>query len=80
MDLPKPLPQNEQKRIATLEFNAATRAYIDRWKKNMQSAPGGVRIVELPRANHYLFLSNADDVIRELRTFLSSLSSRAQLW
>lgn len=73
MELPKPLPQNEQKRNATLEFNAATRAYIDRWKKNMQNSPGGVHIVDLRRANHYLFLSNADDVVRELKVFLAGL-------
>jgi len=75
LELPKPLPENEQKRTATVEFNAATRAYIDRWKKNMQNAPGGVRIVDLQRANHYLFLSNADDVIRELKLFLASAKS-----
>lgn len=62
-------------RIATLEFNAATRAYVDRWKKNLMTAPGGVRIVDLPGANHYLFLSNPDDVIRELKAFLAATSS-----
>ena len=31
---------------------------------------GGVRIVELPGANRYLFPSNAVDVIREVRVLL----------
>lgn len=72
LDLPKALPENEQKRTATIEFNAATRAYVDRWKKNMQTARGGVRIVELQGANHYLFLSNADEAVREVKVFFAS--------
>lgn len=52
--------------------------YADRWKKNMQAARGGVRIVELAGANHYLFLSNADDVVRELRCLWGDCTRRLQ--
>lgn len=55
-------------------FDAATAACIARWKKNFQNAPGGVRIVDLPGANHYLFLSNEADVLHELGVFLAGLN------
>jgi non-heme chloroperoxidase len=31
------------------------------------------RVVRLPGANHYVFLSNEADVLREMRAFLSRL-------
>lgn len=31
------------------------------------------RVIQLPHANHYVFLSNEVDVLREMRTFLASL-------
>jgi len=45
------------------------RIRIDRIK----SAPGGARVVELWGADHFVFLSNEADVLRELRAFLASL-------
>jgi pimeloyl-ACP methyl ester carboxylesterase len=70
---PKYQPKNAQERAAIEDFDVATAAYINRWKKNLQSAPGGVRVVEVPGANHYIFLSNEEDVLRELETFLAAL-------
>jgi hypothetical protein len=32
-----------------------------------------VRIVNLPGANHYLFISNEADVLREMRVILATL-------
>ncbi|MBZ5507389.1 MAG: alpha/beta hydrolase [Acidobacteriia bacterium] len=66
-------PRNAQERAAIAEFDTATDAYVNRWKKNLQSAPGGVRVVNIPKANHYMFLSNPDDLLRELRTFIAGL-------
>lgn len=34
------------------------------------------RVVEIPGASHYLFRTNEDDVLREVRAFLQSLDSR----
>lgn len=53
---PRYEPMNAQERAAIESFNATTEAYIIRWKKNLQHAPGGVRIVDIPGANHYIFL------------------------
>ena len=35
------------------------------------------KIVELPSANLHMFLSNEADIIRELRTFASSLPAQS---
>lgn len=72
-DKPRYQPKDAQERAAIENFDAATAAYVNRWRKNLQSAPAGVRIVDLPGANHYVFLSNEADVLRELNAFLVGL-------
>jgi pimeloyl-ACP methyl ester carboxylesterase len=66
-------PKDTQERTAIEEFDAATEVYADRNKKNLLKAKGGVRFVDLPQADHYLFLSNEGDVLREMRVFLATL-------
>jgi hypothetical protein len=61
--------RNAQERAAIEEFDAATAAY----KKNLQHAAADVRIVDLPGANHYSFLRNEQDVMRELQVFVAGL-------
>jgi pimeloyl-ACP methyl ester carboxylesterase len=68
-------PKNAQERAAIEEFDAATEVYVKRYKTNLLKAKGGVRIVDLPQADHYVFLSNEADVLREMRTFLATLPS-----
>jgi pimeloyl-ACP methyl ester carboxylesterase len=46
-----------------------TRHRIDR----ITRASGGARVVELWGADHYVFLSNPEDVLREVRVFFASL-------
>jgi hypothetical protein len=45
------------------------RIRIDR----INRAAGGARVVELWGADHFVFLSNEADVLRELHAFLSTL-------
>jgi non-heme chloroperoxidase len=66
-------PKDAQERAAIEEFDAATEVYEIRNKKNLLKAKGGVRMVDLPQADHYLFLSNEADVLREMRVFIASL-------
>jgi len=49
--------------------SAEDEAQAAAFEKAMPSA----RVVRVPRADHYLFLSNESDVIREMRAFLGSL-------
>jgi non-heme chloroperoxidase len=41
--------------------------------KRINAAAGGARVVELWGANHFVFLSNEADVLREMRVFLTAL-------
>ena len=70
---PEYIPKNAKELAAKKAFDDATAAYINRWKSNLQNARAGVRIVDLPGANHYLFLSNEEDVLSEIRNFLAGL-------
>ena len=66
-------PKNEQERAAIDAFDDATLAYVNRWNKNLLTAPGGVRLVDIPGADHYIFISNRQDVNSELKAFLNQL-------
>ena len=66
-------PKDAQERAAIEEFDAATEAYEVRNKNHLLKAKGGVRMVDLPQADHYLFLSNEADVLREMRVFIAGL-------
>jgi hypothetical protein len=72
-DTPKYQPKDDQERTAIKAFEAVTAAYINRWKNNLRNAPGGVRIVDLPGAEHFVFFTREADVLRELRGFLKTL-------
>ena len=64
--------RNEEERAALRQEYAATRAMYTRWQQALLAAVPTARIVELPGASLYMFLSNEADVIRELRAFASS--------
>lgn len=70
---PRYQPKDDQERAAIQKFADATDVYTNRYKKNLQHAKGGVRMVDLPQADHYIFLSNEADVLRELRAFIATL-------
>jgi pimeloyl-ACP methyl ester carboxylesterase len=70
---PQYQPKDAQERAAMDAFDDATLAYVNRWDKKLLSAPGGVRLVVVPGADHCLFISNEEDVLRELRAFLRGL-------
>ena len=67
-------PKNEVERVSIQNFEAATDVYEQRYKKKLRLAKGSVNIIDLPEANHYLFLSNEADVLREMHAFLASLN------
>jgi len=41
--------------------------------KRIKSAAGGAYVVELWDANHFVFLSNESEVLREMRVFMTGL-------
>lgn len=69
-------PRNEQERAALRQQYAATRAMVTRWQRDLLAGVPTARLVELPRANLYMFLSNEADVLREVRAFAAGLTNR----
>jgi non-heme chloroperoxidase len=67
---------NEQERAALRQQYAATRAMYMRWQHDLLAAVPTARIVELPDASLFMFLSNQADVLREIRAFAATLTSR----
>jgi non-heme chloroperoxidase len=61
--------RNEQERSVLRQRYAATRAMYTRWQRDLLAEVPSARIVELPGANLFMFLSNEADVLRELRAF-----------
>jgi pimeloyl-ACP methyl ester carboxylesterase len=68
-------PANDLERAAVEQGYAAARAILSRWQRDLLAGVPTARIVELPGANLYMFLSHEADVLREVRAFAASLPS-----
>jgi len=66
-------PANEQQRAALNLRYANARQMLSKWQRDLLAGVPTARIVELPGANLYMFLSNEGDVIREIRAFAVTL-------
>ena len=67
---------SEQEREALRQEHAATRALYVRWQRDLLAAVPAARVVDLPGASLYMFLSNETDVLREIRSFAAGLTAR----
>jgi pimeloyl-ACP methyl ester carboxylesterase len=65
--------RSDQERAALRQEYTATRALYSRWQQDLRAAVPASRIVDLPGANLYMFLSNEADVLREVRAFAATL-------
>jgi non-heme chloroperoxidase len=54
-------------------YSAALAVLTDRQAKAFETAVPAARVVNLAGAHHYVYLSNEADVLREMRSFLSTL-------
>lgn len=54
--------------------SAALTALVTKQEQAIKDAVSTARVVELPNANHFVFLSNEADVLREMRRFLAGLN------
>jgi non-heme chloroperoxidase len=66
-------PKNDQQRVALNQAYAGKRARLSKWQRDLLAGVPTARIVELPGANLYMFLSNEADVLREVRAFAATL-------
>ena len=67
-------PRSEEERTALRAKYAFGRAMISRWERDLLAGVPTARIVELPGANLYMFLSNEADVLREVRAYAGAVS------
>jgi hypothetical protein len=66
-------PQNAEEGV-TLGFKyGLDLAWLARNKDAIKRSLPGARVIEVPGANVYIFLSDEADVLRELRAFLAQL-------
>ena len=65
-----------QERAALRQQYAATRAMYTGWQQDLRAAVPTARIVELPGASLFMFLSHEADVLREIRAFAATLAGR----
>ena len=75
-DYPRPgeyKPANEEERAAIATFLSATKTIADRWSAKLVKAVPSTRLLDLPGAGHYVFLTREAEVIRGIREFLASL-------
>jgi pimeloyl-ACP methyl ester carboxylesterase len=57
---------------------AGLNALLERQAKAIEATLPSARVVKLPSANHYVFLSNEADVLREIRAFVALRSEEKQ--
>ena len=69
-------PKTELERAAFTHAYTASRAMLSKWQRDLLAGVPNAKVVELPGANLYMFLSNEADIIRELRAFATSLPAQ----
>jgi non-heme chloroperoxidase len=58
-------------RTAARVYSTALSALTERQEKAVENGASRAQVITLPGANHYVFLSNEADVLREMRAFLA---------
>jgi pimeloyl-ACP methyl ester carboxylesterase len=69
--------QNDVRGVSRVDglhaFVARGRVLANRWIDKVKQHVADVRVVDLPGAGHYVFLTREADVLREIRTFVARL-------
>jgi pimeloyl-ACP methyl ester carboxylesterase len=73
----QPQPRNEEDRAILIQFGKATQAVFDRWSANLKRGVPSARVVDIPGAGHYLWMTREADVLREIRAFIAGLPEPA---
>ena len=66
-------PQDAEERAAMEHVYASNLVIKKRHMRDLQSGVPAARVMEVPGANYYVFLSNEADVLRALRVFVAGL-------
>jgi non-heme chloroperoxidase len=68
----QPQPRNDEERAVIIALGKATQAVFDRWSANLKRGVPGARVVEMPGATHYLWMTREADVLREIHAFIAA--------
>jgi len=71
-EVPPGAAQDSAMRAMVAEVDSATERQVSAFARGVPQ----VRVVRLPRANHFVFRSNEDEVLREMRAFIDSLPAK----
>lgn len=66
-------PKDAEERAATSQKRAVDLAIQKRHMRDLQNGVPAARVIELPGANFYIFLSNEADILRDMQAFLAGL-------
>jgi hypothetical protein len=66
-------PADEREREAVVLAVEARRAVLKKWQGDLRAGVPGAKIVEIPAANLFMFLSHEAEMIREIRAFAATL-------
>jgi pimeloyl-ACP methyl ester carboxylesterase len=72
----QPQPRNDEERALLIAFGKATQAVLDRWSANLKRGVPDAKIVDMPGATHYLWMTREADVLREIHAFIAGLPPR----
>ena len=72
----QPQPRNDEERALLIAFGKATQAVFDRWSANLKRGVPNAKVVDMPGATHYLWMTREADVLREIRAFIAGLPPR----
>ncbi|HXM36345.1 MAG TPA: alpha/beta hydrolase [Pyrinomonadaceae bacterium] len=67
------VPANAEERAAIAAFLAATKTIADRWSAKLVKAVPDTKLIDLPGAGHFVFLTRETEVLKELQKFVASL-------
>jgi len=69
----QPQPRNDEERALVIAFGKATQAVFDRWSANLKKGVPGAKVVDMPGATHYLWITREADDLREIHAFVAAL-------
>jgi len=70
----EPQPRNDEERDALLEAGAMLKAFLDRCVENLKRSVPDARVVNLPAAGHFVFITREAEVLTEIHKFVGKAS------
>ena len=70
--------RNDDDRAAVIAFGRATQAVFNRWSANLKRGVPSAKVIDMPGAGHYLWMTREADVLREIEAFIAGLAPPAR--